>query len=150
IDEFAELEAPIQGLAAGPTKARVASTAWIEAVRVAADKPYSSVGTALLRLASQLARALGDDRAATALPVQAVKRSPDDDALVDDTDVAVTELGDEAQKRAFEEALPPSRRCEALLHLAEKHERAGYHDLAITALERALGSGDLRPEIQER
>lgn len=149
IEEFAELTASIPVLTASD-EARAEVAAWIETVRAAASQPYSSVGAELLRLGSALAAALGDARTAAALLVQAVRRAPDDDALVNEADVAVERLGDDDVSRSLAEVLPAARRIEALLHLAEKYERAEQHDLAIAALERALASAEIRPEVQEK
>jgi tetratricopeptide (TPR) repeat protein len=152
IDEFADLISMVPefaGKAWGPA-ARDHATAWIQGVCSAAERPYSSVGASLLRFASRLASALGDARTAATLLVQAVRRAPDNDLVIDEADVAVGALGDEALKQELSEVLPAPRRADALLHIAERHEREGQHDLAITVLERALSSGELRPEIHAR
>jgi tetratricopeptide (TPR) repeat protein len=149
IEEFAELTASIPVLT-GSDQSRAEVAAWIETVRAAALQPYSSVGVELLRLGSALAVALGDARTAASLLVQAIRRAPDDDALVNEVDVAVERLGDEDISRSLAEVLPAARRIEALLHLAEKYEREEQHDLAIAALERALASAEIRPEVHER
>ncbi|MFO0756786.1 MAG: hypothetical protein U0359_09855 [Byssovorax sp.] len=150
IDEYLTLSDLVPALIGEGEASRGEASRWIESVRTAADRPYSSVGPALLRLAARVAAALGDERTRATLLIQAVKRATDDDALVDEADRAVAALGDEALDRAFEAVLPPSRKVEALLHLAEQHEREGNEDLAIEQLERAIASGDLRPEAHDR
>jgi hypothetical protein len=150
IDEYLTLADLVPALIGEGAEARGPALRWVASVRAAADKPYSSVGPALLRLAGRVAAALGDPREEAVLLVQAVKRSSDDDALIDEADRAVSALGDEALARAFEAVLPLSRKVEALLHLAEQHERDGQDELAIEELSRAVSSGDLRPEAHER
>jgi hypothetical protein len=150
IDEYLSLSDLVPTLVGDDDDARHAASQWVESVRTAADRPYSSVGPALLRLASRVATALGEARLEATLLIQAVKRAPDDDALVDEADRAVAAMDDEELRKAFEGALPPSRKVEALLHLAEQHEREGQDDLAIEQLTRAIASGDLRPEAHER
>jgi cellulose synthase operon protein C len=157
VDEFAELYPMISDLigeSEGEGGNRGAHEAlaeqWIAGVRATAERPYSNVGAALLQLASRLAAALGDARASVVLLVQAVGRAPDDDALVDDADVAVAMLGDAELERRLAAALPMARRVEALLRVAERHEREGHFDPAITALDRAITSGELGPEARSR
>jgi hypothetical protein len=150
IDEYLTLSDLVPALIGEGHEARDPAQRWVASVRAAADKPYSSVGPWLLRLAGRVAAALGDPRVEALLLIQAVKRAPDDDALVDEADRAVGALADEDLARAFEGVLPPSRRVEALLHLAEQHERDGQDELAIEQLTRAVASGDLRPEAHER
>ena len=123
---------------------------WVESVLVAAEKPYSSVGTALLRFSAKLAHALGDQRLSVALLVHAAKRADEDEALVDEADLAVTALGDEALASAFDAAIPPARRALGQVSLADKHERAGDDDRAIHLLSRATASGLLPREARLR
>ncbi|XXY44123.1 hypothetical protein WME91_29360 [Sorangium sp. So ce269] len=126
----------------------------IAAVYAAAMKPHSSVGPGLLRWASKLADALNVPPVAAALLVEAARRAPEDDALAYDAEAAVEASGDEALKRSLDDALPVARRLEALLHLADKHEREGQRAEATVALERALAGGqlqgDARTEIATR
>ncbi|MEO7327655.1 MAG: hypothetical protein ABI193_03685, partial [Minicystis sp.] len=150
IDEYLTLSDLVPALIGEGSEAREPARSWVASVRAAADKPYSSVGAALLRLAGRFAAAIGDPHQEVVLLIQAVRRASDDDALVDEADRAVGALGDATLAKAFEGVLPASRRVEALLHLAEQHERDGQDELAIEHLERAVASGDLRPEAHER
>lgn len=133
IDEFMSLADRMPDLAAD----RDAASELLTMICSAIDRPYSSVGTALLRLGSTLARALGDQGLVASLLVEAARRAPDDDALVDAASMAVGEVHEETLRAALDEALPVVRRIEALLHLAEKHRREGDHARAIGVLERA-------------
>ena len=144
IDEYLNL-APLV-----PELAVEAGRVWVESVLVAAEKPYSSVGTALLRLSAKLAHAIGDQRLSVTLLVHAAKRDDDDDALVDEADLAVAALGDEELARAFDAAIPPERRALGQVSLAEKYERAGDDDRAIHLLSRATASGLLPREARLR
>src|SRR5262249_34460319 len=127
IDEYASLT-PLSTAFAAEQEAAVR---FVDKVKVAADKPYSSVGPALLRMASAVASGVGDRAKAAALLVQAARRAPEDDALVHEADVAVKQVGDESLLRSLDDALPVARRVEALLHLADKHEREGEDAQAI-------------------
>ncbi|WP_437608669.1 hypothetical protein WMF20_48050 [Sorangium sp. So ce834] len=120
----------------------------IAAVYAAAMRPHSSVGPGLLRWASKLAGALNVPPVAAALLVEAARRAPEDDVLAYEAEAAVEASGDEALKRALDDALPVARRLEALLHLADKHEREGQRAEAIVALERALAGGQLQGEAR--
>jgi hypothetical protein len=144
IDEYLEL-APLV-----PELAVEAGRVWVESVLVAAEKPYSSVGTALLRLSAKLAQALGDQRLSVALLVHAAKRADDDEALVDEADLAVTALGDAALSSSLDAAISPERRALGQVSLAEKYERAGDDDRAIVLLSRATTSGNLPREARVR
>ncbi|WP_437957804.1 hypothetical protein WME76_41970 [Sorangium sp. So ce119] len=120
----------------------------IAAVYAAAMKPHSSVGPGLLRWASKLAGALNVPPVAAALLVEAARRAPEDDALAYEAEAAVEASGDEALKRSLDDALPVARRLEALLHLADKHEREGQRAEAMVALERALAGGQLQGDTR--
>ncbi|WP_437634501.1 hypothetical protein [Sorangium sp. So ce854] len=120
----------------------------IAAVYAAAMRPHSSVGPGLLRWASKLAGALNVPPVAAALLVEAARRAPEDDALAYDAEAAVEASGDEALKRSLDDALPVARRLEALLHLADKHEREGQRAEATVALERALAGGQLQADTR--
>ncbi len=85
---------------------------------------------------------------AAALLVEAARRAPEDDALAYEAEGAVEASGDEALKRSLDDALPVARRLEALLHLADKHEREGQRAEATVALERALAGGQLVGETR--
>jgi hypothetical protein len=146
IDEFAELSGMVSELAADQAGAR----AWVETVGRAADKPYSSVGRALLRLAAELAGALGDAVARAAFLVQAVKRLPDDDALVAEADIAVAASGDAALAQRLDGEVTAAARALALVRFAEERERVRDEPAAIAALGRALDSDLLDPEMHER
>ncbi len=82
--------------------------------------------------------------------MHAAKRDDDDEALVDEADLAVAALGDEELARAFDAAISPERRALGQLSLAEKHERAGDDDRAIHLLSRATASGLLPREARLR
>ncbi|WP_437886340.1 hypothetical protein [Sorangium sp. So ce307] len=120
----------------------------IAAVYAAAMKPHSSVGPGLLRWASKLAGALNVPPVAAALLVEAARRAPEDDALAYEAEAAVEASGDEALKRSLDDALPVARRLEALLHLADKHEREDQRAEAMVALERALAGGQLQGDTR--
>ncbi|WP_437326354.1 hypothetical protein [Sorangium sp. So ce381] len=120
----------------------------VAAVYAAAMRPHSSVGPSLLRWASKLAGALNVPPVAAALLVEAARRAPEDDALAYEAEAAVEASGDEALKRSLDDALPVARRLEALLHLADKHEREGQRAEATVALERALAGGQLLGEVR--
>ncbi|WP_437779676.1 hypothetical protein [Sorangium sp. So ce1097] len=120
----------------------------IAAVYAAAMRPHSSVGPGLLRWASKLAGALNVPPVAAALLVEAARRAPEDDALAYEAEAAVEASGDEALKRSLDDALPVARRLEALLHLADKHEREGQRAEATVALERALAGGQLQADTR--
>ncbi|WP_437278424.1 hypothetical protein WME90_45625 [Sorangium sp. So ce375] len=120
----------------------------VAAVYAAAMRPHSSVGPGLLRWASKLADALSVPPVAAALLVEAARRAPEDDALAYEAEAAVEASGDEALKRSLDDALPVARRLEALLHLADKHEREGQRAEATVALERALAGGQLHSEAR--
>ncbi|WP_437589551.1 hypothetical protein [Sorangium sp. So ce1000] len=120
----------------------------IAAVYAAAMRPHSSVGPGLLRWASKLAGALNVPPVAAALLVEAARRAPEDDALAYEAEAAVEASGDAALKRSLDDALPVARRLEALLHLADKHEREGQRAEATVALERALAGGQLQGEAR--
>ncbi|MEP7125827.1 MAG: hypothetical protein ABJE95_33155, partial [Byssovorax sp.] len=144
IDEYLNL-APLV-----PQLAVEAGRVWVESVLVAAEKPYSSVGTALLRFSSKLASAIGDQRLAVALLVHAAKRADDDEALVDEADLAVAALGDPALTSSLDAAISPERRALGQVSLAEKLEREGDEDRAIVLLSRATTSGHLQRDAQAR
>lgn len=135
IDEYASLEAEIPKIAS-----LEGAAAWLADVRATAAKPYSSIGAALLVLASKLAAALGDPIASATLLADAAKRSPDDDALVVAASQAVSMRGDEALQRALDGAVPSSRRAEALLAVALQREQAGDDEGAIVLVEEGLTS----------
>ncbi|WP_437983144.1 hypothetical protein [Sorangium sp. So ce117] len=120
----------------------------VAAVYAAAMRPHSSVGPGLLRWASKLAGALNVPPVAAALLVEAARRAPEDDALAYEAEGAVEASGDEGLKRSLDDALPVARRLEALLHLADKHEREGQRAEATVALERALAGGQLGGETR--
>jgi hypothetical protein len=146
IDEFSSLGELVPELATLAEGAR----AWVEGVRAAADKPYSSAGAALLRLAGKTAAALGDHAAEAALLVQAVRRAPEDDGLVGEADRAVAAAPDPAIRAKLDALVPPEERAIALLRLADASERAGSEADAIASLERALASGLLTAEERDR
>ncbi len=122
----------------------------VAAIYAAARKPHASVGPALLRWASKLAEALNVPPVAAALLVEAARRAPENDELAFEADVSVQVLGDDALKRSLDDALPVARRMEALLHLADKHEREGEGEQAALALQRALATGELRGEARDK
>jgi tetratricopeptide (TPR) repeat protein len=144
IDEYMEL-APLV-----PQLAVEAGRVWVESVLVAAEKPYSSVGTALLRFSSKLSHAIGDQRLSVALLVHAAKRADEDEALVDEADLAVAALGDPALTSSLDAAISPERRAMGQVSLAEKFEREGDDDRAIVLLSRATTSSRLSREAQLR
>lgn len=144
IDEYLDL-APLV-----PQLAVEAGRVWVEGVLEAASQPYSSVGTALLRLSAKLAQAIGDQRLAVALLVHAAKRDDDDETLVEEADLAVTALGDATLTQSFDEAITPERRALGQVSLAEKHEREGDDDRAILLLSRATASHHLPREARLR
>ena len=146
IDEYATLSPLVPAFVADADAAR----RWIDDVRAAADRPYSSVGSALLRLAAQVAGALGDHGARAALMVQAVRRAPEDDAALEDAHLAVIDHGDAELAKKLDALAPPEQRAEAWLRLAEAHERDDRQADAIAALERATESGLLPREAHER
>jgi cellulose synthase operon protein C len=146
IDEFDALEALIPELTAGKAGAQ----AWLARVRATADKPYSSVGKALLRLASRVARGLGDTGARAALLVTAVRRDSDDDALVMEADLAVADHGDPDLAQKLDAAVPAEARAHAQLRLAEEREREGRDSEAIAVLTRARGSLLLDGDARDR
>jgi hypothetical protein len=146
IDEFASCVDLVDTLALDHDIAR----RLLESVQAAADKPYSSVGTALLRLASKLAWSLGEERASVALLVHAARRDSENDALVVEADEAVQELGDMELLTTFDKLIPTDRRVEALIRLAERLEREGVDAAAVSALERALTLGELLGDDRDR
>lgn len=122
----------------------------IAAIYAAARKPHANVGPPLLRWASRLADALSVPDVAAALLVEAARRAPENNELAFEADVSVQLIGDDSLQRALDDALPVARRVEALLHLADQHEREGKDDRAVTALQRALDTGELRGEGRDR
>ncbi|MGK4008818.1 tetratricopeptide repeat protein [Sorangium sp. So ce1036] len=142
VDEFMTL----LGIAGALARETEPASHLIAAVYAAAMRPHSSVGPGLLRWASKLAAALNVPPVAAALLVEAARRAPEDDALAYEAEASVEATGDEALKRSLDDALPVTRRVEALLHLADKHERDGERAEATVALERALASGKLHRE----
>lgn len=122
----------------------------VAAIFAAAKKPHARVGPALLRWASKLAEALNVPSVAAALLVEAARRAPENDELAFEADVSVQVLGDETLRRSLDDALPVARRLEALLHLAERHERDGEDDQAALAFERALSTDALKGEARDR
>src|SRR5262249_44822271 len=85
-EEFTELLDRAPALA----RDRESASALIEAVRGALTKPYATVGAPALRLVSRIASALGDSQAAAQLLVDAAKRAPDDERVIDEADGAVS------------------------------------------------------------
>lgn len=146
IDEFGTLIDHVPTLANEPGLAE----RFLASVRSAAEKPYSSVGAALLRVASRLAGALGQERSSAALLIHAARRDSDDDDLVAEAHAVVHELGDVGLLRSLDDAVPARRRLEALLEIADRREREGADAEAINALERALVMGVLRGEERDR
>ena len=146
IDEYATLSPLVPAFAADADAAR----RWTDDVRAAADRPYSSVGSALLRLAAQVAGALGDRGARAALMVQAVRRAPEDDAVLEEAHLALIDHGDANLARKLDALVSPEQRADAWLRLAEAHEREDRQADAIAALERATESGLLPREAHER
>jgi hypothetical protein len=140
IDEYLEL-APLV-----PQLAVESGRVWVETVLVAAEKPYSSVGTALLRFSAKLSQALGLPRLSVALLVHAAKRTDDDEELVDEADAAVAALGDEALTASLDAVIPKERRALGQVNLAEKYEREGQDDRAIVLLSRAIAAKNLPRE----
>jgi hypothetical protein len=120
----------------------------VRTVRDSAKKPFASVGPALLRLTAAVAKALGDDESAAALLVEAARRAPEDAALVHRASEAAEAVGQPELARQIDDALPVARRVEALLHLADRHERDGEEKQAGEAYERALATGELTEEEQ--
>ncbi len=146
IDEYEAIEAMIPELTAG----RAGAEAWLARLRATAEKPYSNMGKALLRMASRVAQALGDTAARAALLVTAVKRDAEDDALVAEADLAVSEHDDPALAAKLDAAAPPDARARAHLRLAEERERQGRDSEAIAALTRVRGAPDLDVEVRGR
>ncbi|MFT3775686.1 MAG: hypothetical protein QM820_60845 [Minicystis sp.] len=146
IDEYAKLVPHVPALTADTE----AAAAWIESVRATADRPYSSVGPALLRLAGQTAHALGKGATRAALLVLAAARASEDDAILEEAHVAVTESGDADLLKKLDGLVSPEDRAAAWLRLAEAREREGQEAEAIAALERALASGHLPREAHDR
>jgi hypothetical protein len=160
VDEFSRIEPLFPRLLENGEAAR----AWVARVRETAEKPYSSVGRALLCLASRAAAAVGDKEARASLIVAAVRRAaeasgqrtvgPEEDALVQEADFAVREQGDPELAKKLDAVAMPAERALAQLRLAEEREREGLDAEAITLLERALGSraldGDVRAKATAR
>jgi hypothetical protein len=146
IEEFATLIDHVPMLASEP----ILAERFLASVRSAAEKPYSSVGAALLRVASRLAAVLGEERASAALLIHAAKRDRDDEELVSEAHAIVLDLGDIGLLRALDEAVPIRRRLQALLDVADRRERDGADADAIVALERALVTGVLKGEERDR
>ncbi|APR85618.1 Translation initiation factor 2 [Minicystis rosea] len=146
VDEYATLGPVVPALAADAA----AAEAWVSAVRTTADRPYSGIGPALLRLAGQTAHALGADATRAALLVLAVQRASDDDVILEEAHVAVAESGDAALSKRLDTLVSPEDRVAAWLRLAEAREREGREAEAIPALERALASGLLARDAQDR
>ncbi len=119
-------------------------------VLAAAVKPYSSVGPSLLRFASTVAEAAGDQGAAAVLLVDAARRAPEDDELVQKADAAVAASGNADLGKTLDQAVPPPARVEALLRIAEKLEHAGNDAAAIGVLGRVLVLGLDGAEARER
>ena len=119
-------------------------------VRASVAKPYSSIGPSLLRFAAKIAEDLRDPASAAALLVEAAKRAPEDDELVQRADAAVVATGNAALMDTLERAVPRVDRIEALLRIAEKAEPAGQDATAIAALARILDLGPDGPEARER
>ncbi|AKT36678.1 uncharacterized protein CMC5_007980 [Chondromyces crocatus] len=122
----------------------------IAAIYAAGKNPHANVGPALLRWASRLADVLKVPDVAAALLVEAARRAPENPELAFEADVFVQLTGDDALQRALDDALPVARRIEALLHLADQHEREGKLDKVILALQRALETGEVGEEIHEQ
>ncbi|HZF48009.1 MAG TPA: hypothetical protein VE093_05130 [Polyangiaceae bacterium] len=146
IEEFETLVNHVPTLARDPDL----SERFLRSVRAEADKPYSSVGAGLLRVASRLAAALGQETASAALLIHAAKRDQTDDELVSEAHAVVHDLGDITLLRALDEAVPVRYRLMALLEVADRRGREGADADAIIALERALVTGVLKGEERDR
>ncbi|MCK6591094.1 MAG: hypothetical protein L6Q76_26375, partial [Polyangiaceae bacterium] len=146
IEEYSTLIDHVPALAGEP----ILAERFLTSVRSAAEKPYSSVGVALLRVASRLAAALDHERIAASLLIHAARRDRDDEELVSEVHATVNDLGDIVLLRALDEAVPVRRRLEALLEVADRREREGADADAIIALERALVTGVLKGEERDR
>src|SRR5262249_6804494 len=146
IDEFVSVEPLIPQLVAG----RGGAEGWVERVRATAEKPYSNTGKALLHLTSRVAQALGDTAARAALLVAAVRHAAEDDALVEEADLAVHEHGDPELARVLDAEVKPAERALAHLRRAEEHEREGREGEAIDSLRRVIDSGELGAEAKAR
>lgn len=119
-------------------------------VQAAAMKPYSSVGPSLLRFASAAAEAIGDTATMAALLVEAARRAPEDDELVQKADAAVASVGSAELERALDQAIAVPARVDALLRVAEKLEHSGKDPAALVVLARALVLGPEPAEARER
>lgn len=146
VDEYAS----VIEFAPGITHAdSTAAQAFVDALLTFVNRPYASVGSALLALGSKLAVALGDAHTTALLLVQAARRAPDDDNLVCEADVAVRKTGDPALESDLDKAVAPDERMAAFVRLAEVKERDGAWSEALDALGRALDSNLLPPTQRE-
>ncbi len=140
--EFDKLVPHAEVLASAHDDAR----ALVRKVEEAVKSPFSSVGPAVLSLAAAVATALGEGEVGASLLVESARRAPEDAALVHRASEAAEASGQPDLVDLIEDSLPVARTVEALLHLADKHEREADEPQAAAAYERALATGELTPE----
>jgi tetratricopeptide (TPR) repeat protein len=146
IDEYVSI---VESASSVTTAEPGAVKEFVEALIGIATQPYSSMGSALLRLGSRFADKLGDVRNTAVLLVQAVRRAPEDDQLVCEADAAVRAARDAELTKDLDKAIAPNERVAALTRIAEAKERTGAWAEAIDILDRALESHIMEPVQRE-
>jgi hypothetical protein len=122
----------------------------LEGLVALTEKPYANVGLPALELLVAMALARGEKPLYARLAVAALEKDPDDPALVKRADNAVKSVPAPALEARLDKVAPASRRFGVLRAWAKERSMNDEHELAITALERAMelaGERD-RSEVQ--
>jgi cellulose synthase operon protein C len=122
----------------------------LEGLVALTEKPYANVGLAALELLVAMALARGEKPLYARLAVAALEKDPDDPALVKRADNAVKSVPAPALEARLDKVAPASKRFGVLRAWAKERSLNDEHELAITALERAMElAGDRdRTEVQ--
>ncbi len=126
-----------------------AAQAFIDNLINVVNRPYTSVGSALLVFGARVAHALGNAQARALLLVQAARRASEDDLVICEADAAVREAGVAALASDLDKAVSPEERIAAFVRVAETKERDGLWNEALDSLDRALKSKLLTPPQRE-
>jgi hypothetical protein len=102
------------------------------------EKPYANVGLPALELLVAMALARGEKPLYARLAVAALEKDPLDSGLVKRADNAVKSVPAPALMQRLDKAAPPPRRANVLRAWARERSLNDEHELAITALERAM------------
>jgi hypothetical protein len=102
------------------------------------ERPYANVGLPAMELLVAMALARGDKPLYARLAVAALEKDPEDATLVKRADNAVKSVPAPALQQRLEKAAPAPRRASVLRAWAHERSLNNEHELAITALERAV------------